>query len=70
MLSDCVQIHEWLSDQDDADIEAMGFTTEDVTLVRAAFVDLNKLSAIAHGQDVQPAASDFFFHADHLVGLS
>lgn len=69
VLADAVQIDEWLADQQDADIEALGFTTEDVTLVRASFVDLAKLARIAHGQDTQPAASDFFFNADHLVGL-
>jgi hypothetical protein len=39
-------------------------------LIIASFADLQNLYAVAHGQQAQPAASNFFFHAANLMGVN
>jgi hypothetical protein len=46
----------------------VGYSSEDIQLLRASFIDLTKLSRIAHGQDEQVGANDFFWNAKHLLG--
>lgn len=70
VLEDVQRVNTFLADQTDADLEAMGYTAEEVTTLKSAFTDLDKLSDIANGQGVQAAPSDFFFHAKNLTGLS
>jgi hypothetical protein len=67
-LDGIVTLSDYL-DGNSADDLGLGFTPEEVTLLRAAFTALAKLSDIAHGQDVQAQASDFFFDAKQLTGL-
>lgn len=59
----------WLDTQTDAQLIALGYEQAEVTLLRAAYTDLVNLNNIAHAQDTQPAASDFFWNAKHLTGL-
>lgn len=63
----------YLDTMDDEELAAApgnpdSYTPEDIALLRASFVDLTKLSRIAHAQDVQPEANDFFWNAKNLVG--
>lgn len=60
----------WLDTQQDTDLTGLGYTQAEVTLLRAAYTDLTNLNNIAHAQGTQPAASDFFWNAKHLTGLS
>lgn len=69
-LADIVNVKTWLDTQQDADLTALGYSAAEVTLLRASFVDMFNLANIAHGQGTQPAASDFFWNAKHLTGLS
>lgn len=59
----------WLDTQTDAQLVTLGYAQAEVTLLRAAYVDLTNLNNIAHAQGTQPAASDFFWNAKHLTGL-
>jgi len=59
----------WLDTQTDTQLIALGYVQAEVTLLRAAYVDLTNLSNIAHAQGTQPAASDFFWNAKHLTGV-
>ncbi len=68
-LADAVKQKGTLDDMTDADIEALGYTAEDVNVLRSAFTDLAKLSDVAHAKATQAAANDFFFWANKLVGL-
>jgi hypothetical protein len=43
--------------------------TSNAGLIIASFADLQNLSAVAHGQQAQPAASNFFFNAAKLMGV-
>jgi hypothetical protein len=45
-----------------------GYTSGEVTTLRAAFVDLSKLNDIAHAAATQAAVNDFFFNAKKLTG--
>jgi hypothetical protein len=70
-LAEVVSINATLSDTDlitDQVLTAVGYSSADVTRIRASFAALASLSAIAHSQAAQPAPNDFFFDAKHLAG--
>lgn len=69
-LADVVTVKTWLDSKQDADLTGLGYSSGEVTTLRAAFTDMAKLASIARGQEVQAAASDFFWNAKHLTGLS
>lgn len=50
--------------------QAAGPAATDAGLLIASFADLQNLSAVAHGQQAQPAASNFFFNAAKLMGVT
>lgn len=66
---DVVQFKAFLDSKTDTDLTNLGYTAQEVTDLRAAFIDLKKLSDIANGQATQPAASNFFFNAVKLYGV-
>ncbi len=68
-LAQIATVKAFLDATTDADLIAMGYSQDDVTLLKSAYGDLAKLSRIAHGQDTQADASDFFWFAKRLVGL-
>ena len=58
----------WLDTKTEGDLVALGYSAGDVTLMKAAYTDLNNLSQTAKGQRTQTPASDFFFNAKQLWG--
>ncbi len=60
----------WLDAHTDAEVEAYGYTTEDVAVLKSAITDLDKLRRIAAGVETQANVSDFFFWAARLTGLT
>lgn len=67
-LDDVTQFKAWLDTQTDQALTGLGYSTDDVALLKSAFTDLSKLAAVAHGQQTQADPSDFFFWASHLIG--
>lgn len=61
----------WLDDSahNDAFLTGLGYTAGEITTLRAAFTDLNKLQQISHAGATQAATSDFFFNAKALTGV-
>lgn len=59
----------WLDSKLDSDLTALGYSSAEVTTLRAAFTDLDNLRKVAHAQGTQAAANDFFFNAGKLTGL-
>lgn len=59
----------WLDARQDSELTTLGYTSDDVTLLRSSFTDLNNLQKIAHAQGTQSNANDFFFNAGRLTGL-
>lgn len=59
----------WIVAQPDAFFTGLGMAGADLTLLRAAFTDLDKVYLLAHALATQPAASDFFFNAKNLSGV-
>jgi len=49
--------------------ETSGQATTDAGVIIASFADLANLYKVAHGQQAQPGASDFFFNAKLLMGV-
>jgi hypothetical protein len=68
-LTACVQFKAWLDSVNDAFLTSLGYAAGDITTLRGSFVDLAKLSNIAHALDTQTPASDFFFNAKNLTGV-
>ena len=61
----------WLNDSSHSDanlLTPLGYTGSEITTLRAAFTDLNKLWQISHAANTQSPASDFFFNAKLLGG--
>ena len=72
-LRDVEAFNVYLDTMDDVelgDVETggVGYSTDDITLLRASFVDLTKLSRIAHAQDTQADPNNFFWNAGKLTG--
>ena len=51
-----------------AGLIAAGMSSPGATLLIASFADITNLYKVAHGQQAQPGASDFFFNARSLLG--
>jgi hypothetical protein len=47
----------------------LGMSAGDLTVLRAAMTDLDKLYQVAHALTTQSPASDFFFSAKNLCGV-
>jgi hypothetical protein len=62
----------WLDDTTHSDtyLTGLGYTSAEVTTLRAAFTDLDKLYQIAHALATQAATNDFFFNAKLLLGTA
>jgi hypothetical protein len=54
----------------DADLTSLGYTTADVTLLRAAMVDLFQIQQVALGLASQPTAYDFRTNTAQLMGIN
>lgn len=54
----------------DAFLTSLGYSTGDITALRAAYADLDKLRQISHAAAIQAATNDFWFNAKSLSGLS
>ena len=66
---DVVTFKAFLDSKTDTELTGLGYTTQEVSDLRAAFIDMKKLSDIANAQATQPAASNFFFNAVKLYGV-
>ena len=69
-FSEIERVNSYLADDDNtAALTAMGFSQDELTLVRAAFADLAKLSRVARAQDIQAQPNDYYWNAKHLTGI-
>lgn len=68
-LRKVAEFKDWLDQQTDQQLVDRGYAAGDVTVLRAAIFDLDKLHQIAHGQAQQVGNNDFFFNADKLTGV-
>jgi hypothetical protein len=53
----------------DATLTGLGYSSGEITTIRAAFTDLKKLSDIANATATQSSTNDFWFNAKHLTGI-
>ena len=53
----------------DTDLVALGYTQQDVAMLKAAFGDLTQLAKIWSGAEALPAAKDFRAFVRHLWGV-
>jgi hypothetical protein len=54
----------------DADLIALGYNQADVTLLRAAIFDLDKLRQVGVAGATQASVNDFWFSAKKLTGVA
>lgn len=62
----------WLDDaaHNDAFLTGLGYSAGEISTLRAAFTDLDKLRQVAHAAATQAAVNDFFFNAKNLTGVN
>lgn len=63
----------WLNDSSHSDanlLTPLTYGSGEITTLRAAFTDLNKLWQISHAAATQASANDFFFNAKLLGGIN
>lgn len=54
----------------DADLQALGYSVDDITLLKAVITDLVALQQIAFGQGVLPNAYDFRTNVSKVTGIA
>lgn len=74
-LRDLNELNSWLNDSthDTAFLTGLGFTSAEVTALKAAVADLgsaNGLWGVAHNQKTVTSTNDFFFNAKKLTGTT
>jgi hypothetical protein len=68
-FEDVERIQAWLAGKTDAEVIALGYTSEEVSLIKSSFVDLDNLRKVAYGQQAQANANNFFFWGGRLRGV-
>jgi hypothetical protein len=72
-LAACVAFKVLLDDATilpDATLTTLGYSGAEITMIRAAFTDLKKLSDISSAAATQASTNDFWFNAKHLTGIA
>lgn len=72
-LKTCVAFKVLLDDTTilpDATLTTLGYSSGEITSIRAAFTAMNNLNNIGHGTGTQASTNDFFFDAKHLTGIN
>jgi hypothetical protein len=64
-----VSLQSYLAGAPDADLEALGYTPEEVALLKSAVTDMNKLAQVFLGATEQTPAYDFRTFINRLGGL-
>lgn len=58
----------YLGSKTDPELTALGYTAAEVTLLKAAFAQLDQLRLVATGQAAQSPANNFLFNSNKLIG--
>jgi hypothetical protein len=66
---DIQSFYQFLGGKTDAQLLALGYATDEVTLLRNAFTDLRNLQRIYNGNDALATAYDFAANAKNLQGV-
>lgn len=69
LFADARRMKAWFDATPDDDLIEMGFSSEEVAMLKSAFTDLDKLAKVATAEDTQSLANDFFFWANRLTGI-
>jgi hypothetical protein len=72
-LKACVDFKALLDDTTilpDATLTSLGYSSTEISTIRAAFTAMSNLNNISHGQGTQASVNDFFFDAKHLTGIN
>lgn len=70
LLTQIANFKVFLDSKIDTELNALSYTAAEITLLRAAFTDLDNLRKVATGAQSQPAASNFLFNSNKIVGVS
>lgn len=64
-----INLQRYLAAAPDADLEALGYSPEDVALLKSASNDMNKLAEVFRGEAEQTPAYDFRTFTARIAGL-
>jgi hypothetical protein len=68
-FDDVITLQSFLTSTPDADLIALGYTTEEVASIKTAFMDLSQLERIWKGLEALPAPKDFTTFVRRLWGV-
>lgn len=68
LLLQVQNMNTYLGSKLDSELQNLGYSAAEVTLLRASFTDLNALRLVATGQQTQPAANNFLFNSNKIIG--
>jgi len=68
-LIEIQQFKVWLDSATDQSLQDFTYTAAEITLLRSAFVDLDKLAQIYQGLATQSPAYDFRVFAKRIIGV-
>lgn len=68
-LEDWVIFKAQMDSLQDSDLTGLGYSSGDVTVIRGLATAMAKLRNVAHGQDTQSPASDYFFNSSKVTAL-
>ena len=63
------RVQEYLGRMTEGDLTEMGYSAEEIALIKSSFSSLTTLKDVAEGKKAQPEADNFFFWASRLTGL-
>jgi hypothetical protein len=71
LLTDWERLYELInsSEGDDATLGSMGYSTQDIALIKAIVFAWHDLNQVARGQKTQPEANNYFFYAKMVRGV-
>jgi len=68
-MTDVLDFNDWLTSHTDTDLEALGYTPEDIALLRSAYVDAKLLADIFYGREPLAAPKDFTAFLKRIWGF-
>ena len=69
MFGDVVTMQQYLTATPSADLEALGFTPDDIATLKTAFADLTQLGNISTGTEALPEPKDFRVFVSRMWGV-
>jgi len=69
VLTDVQHMKAFFDTKTDAELEALGYTAQEVAVLKSAYTQLDQLRLVATGQAEQVGANNFLYFSNQLLGV-